>query len=86
MTNITKRLAAACGYENVTPEVRRFQSSASNGLVLDAKADIERLRAGYEAIKKATTEGRVCDDVAWFDTITTLYDFCDEMLCHEQKG
>lgn len=48
-------------------------------------AEIERLRAGYEDIKRATVAGRVCDDVAWFDTITTLYDFCDLMLCGDMK-
>lgn len=47
--------------------------------------EIERLRAGIEAIKLATIEGRVCDDVAWFDTITTLHDFCDELLNPETK-
>lgn len=45
-----------------------------------SKAEIERLREGYRQIKRATVEGRVCDDVAWFDAITTLYDFCDCML------
>lgn len=43
-------------------------------------AEIERLRAGYASIMAATVAGRVCDDVAWFDTITTLYDYCDAML------
>jgi hypothetical protein len=37
-------------------------------------AKIERLRSALEAIKKAAIEGRVCDDVAWFDTITILHD------------
>ena len=40
--------------------------------------EIERLRSAVEAIKQATIEGRVCDDVAWFDTITTLHDFCEQ--------
>ncbi|ACF01533.1 hypothetical protein Rpal_3027 [Rhodopseudomonas palustris TIE-1] len=44
------------------------------------RADIERLTQGYRDIKTATIEGRVCDDVAWFDTITTLHDFCDCMI------
>lgn len=56
--------------------------------------EIERLRAGLEAIKKATVDGRVCDDVAWFDGITTLYDYIDQVLngngqvvaaAHEQR-
>ena len=42
--------------------------------------EIMRLRSAVEAIKQATIEGRVCDDVAWFDTITTLHDFCDQTL------
>ena len=42
--------------------------------------EIDRLRKALEAIKKATLEGRVCDDVAWFDQITTLHDFCDQAL------
>ncbi len=40
----------------------------------------KRLRAALVAIQKATVEGRVCDDVAWFDTITTLYDFCADAI------
>ena len=33
-----------------------------------------------EAISRATIEGRVCDDVAWFDEITTLHHFCEITL------
>jgi hypothetical protein len=43
----------------------------------------DRLRAGIAAIQQATIDGKVCDDVAWFDMITTLYDYCAELL--EQK-
>ena len=46
----------------------------------EALAEIERLRSAVEAIKQATIEGWVCDDVAWFDTITTLHDFCEQTL------
>jgi hypothetical protein len=46
----------------------------------EALAEIERLRSVLEAIKKATIKGLVCDDVAWFDTITTLHDFCEQAL------
>lgn len=45
-----------------------------------AYASIAHFRQGVEAIKRATIEGRVCDDVAWFDTITTLHDYCDQLL------
>jgi hypothetical protein len=38
---------------------------------------IYRLRNALAAIQKATTEGRVCDDVAWFDQATTLHDYCE---------
>lgn len=43
-------------------------------------SEIERLRQGIADIKRATIEGRVCDDIAWYDTITTLHDFCDLLL------
>jgi GGDEF domain-containing protein len=33
-------------------------------------------RASFQAIQRATIEGRVCDDVAWFSEITTLHDYC----------
>ncbi len=46
----------------------------------EAYAEIERLRSAIEAIKQATIEGRVCDDVAWFDAVTTLHDFCEQTL------
>ena len=47
---------------------------------IEALDEIERLRSAVEAIKQATIEGRVCDDVAWFDTIPTLHDFCEQTL------
>jgi len=52
------------------------------GLLSDptAKQEIARLRGALAEIQKATLEGRVCDDVAWFDDITTLHDFCDLVL------
>ena len=33
-----------------------------------------------EAIKQATLDGRVCDDVAWFGPGETLHDFCERIL------
>lgn len=45
-----------------------------------SRAANERLRHALEEIKRATIEGRVCDDVAWFDDITTLHDYCDQVL------
>jgi len=44
---------------------------AAQAIVLER----DRLREALEAIRKATLEGRVCDDVAWFDSITTLHDY-----------
>jgi len=38
---------------------------------------LKYLISQMEAIKVACTEGRVCDDVAWFDEFTTLFDHCD---------
>jgi thymidine kinase len=49
MTDIVGQLRRACGYVNINDEVRGYQSSASNGLVLDAADEIERLQARCEA-------------------------------------
>lgn len=46
----------------------------------EALDEIVRLHSAVEAIKQATIEGRVCDDIAWFDSITTLHDFCEQTL------
>jgi capsule polysaccharide export protein KpsE/RkpR len=53
----------------------------------DEAAENEKLRKqlatarkAISDIKQATIDGKVCDDVAWFDTITTLHDFCDLAL------
>jgi hypothetical protein len=46
----------------------------------EAEAQLASARKALEEIRRATIEGRVCDDVAWFDPITTLHDFCDEVL------
>ena len=43
-------------------------------------AEIERLRGAIAAIQEATLNGQICDDVAWFDQITTLHDFCEMTL------
>jgi hypothetical protein len=53
----------------------------------DVTNEIVRLRSAVEAIRQATIEGRVCDDVAWFDTITTLHDYCEQTLtpCHDHS-
>jgi hypothetical protein len=39
-----------------------------------------RLDLGVRAIRRAAAMGSVCDDVAWFDTITTLLDYCSILL------
>jgi len=46
----------------------------------EAANEIERLRSAVAAIKQATLDGKVCDDIAWFDSITTLHDFCEQTL------
>lgn len=44
------------------------------------------LRLGVLAIQRATVEGRVCDDVAWYDEVTTLHDFCAGLIEHSATG
>jgi hypothetical protein len=46
------------------------------------KARITELEEALRSIMEAAVEGRVCSDVAWFDNITTLHDFCDLALSH----
>lgn len=46
----------------------------------ELKARNLQLEGALRAIMTATVEGRVCNDVAWFDGITTLHDFCDLVL------
>jgi len=45
--------------------------------VVRLTAQVEEAVASFRAIQKATVEGRVCDDVAWFSQIETLHDYCD---------
>ena len=54
MIDIADRLHNACGYETIDPQVRSFQSSATNGLVLDAASEIKRRRRGlFHALLQA---------------------------------
>jgi hypothetical protein len=83
MSDAAERLKWLC-----SPDAERLSDCARiNQFVkagMDVTNEIVRLRSAIEAIKQATIEGRVCDDVAWFDTITTLHDYCEQtlMLCH----
>lgn len=47
---------------------------------LAREARINLLENALLAIKLATLNGDVCDDVAWFDQIETLHDFCERIL------
>lgn len=82
-TKLTNRLRGkyACGptMADGEPEFgwRQFETATVQH---EAANEIERLRTCLDAIMAATVEGRVCDDIAWFDTITTLFDFCDQSL------
>jgi len=71
----------ACGphLPNGRPEFgwRQFQAPP---IQHEAAARIELLESALKAIKRATLNGDVCDDVAWFDQIETLHDFCDRIL------
>lgn len=41
---------------------------------------VNMLRLGVLSIQKATLEGKVCDDVAWYGPAYTLHDFCGDLL------
>lgn len=57
-------------------------SNVAAALPTEASMAIEnkRLRAGLIEIQKACIAGKICDDVPWFDSITTLHDYIDEVL------
>jgi hypothetical protein len=65
---------------------------AGYAVLFDHETSAELLRRydtlvkALQDIKQATIDGRVCDDVAWFDTITTLHDFCDQALAAAGRG
>lgn len=61
-------------------EVLESNARVQAKLLADTGRRAEELEGALRAIMKATVEGRVCDDVAWFDSITTLHDFCDLVL------
>lgn len=78
--------------EKCTQAAQLFDGRAANAIRSLAipsteQPEIEKLRfqlvlakCALEAIQRATINGDVCDDVAWFDQITTLHDFCDLTL------
>ena len=43
--DVVERLRSMCAYLNPDDEIRRYQSGATNGLLLDAATEIEWLRA-----------------------------------------
>lgn len=49
-SEIVMSLRMACGYSNITDEVRKSCSHASNGLVIDAAACIEDLAAALKEV------------------------------------
>jgi hypothetical protein len=50
--DIVEELRRACGYIRSDTQIRGWQSSASNGLVLDAADKIERLQAENERLQE----------------------------------
>lgn len=66
--------------KNFTREERRAISWALRTARVAPAARIELLENALKAIKRATINGDVCDDVAWFDQIETLHDFCERIL------
>lgn len=58
------------------------KSMRMNAALISRNAD---LRKAIDDIKQATIDGKVCDDIAWMDTITTLHDFCCQALDADLK-
>lgn len=52
-------------------EITRLRSS----IAIKDRA-LREAHAQFQAIRQATLDGKVCDDVAWFSNIETLHDYC----------
>jgi hypothetical protein len=77
-TGLNKLGDALIGPLNPRGLIEQFQGDARlmpQNIVALAK-EVLRLRGAIADIQQATLDGKVCDDVAWFDGITTLHDFC----------
>jgi hypothetical protein len=61
-------------------DIGQAEVEADRDFILKAVNNHDALVKAIRDIKQATIEGRVCDDVAWFDQIETLHDFCDRIL------
>ncbi len=74
------------GAERVAAAFDRSSARLLDAVASDSPSnhakEIKRLRDAIAAIKQATIDGRVCDDVAWFSSIETLHDYCDGVLSH----
>lgn len=70
--------------ERLQGAVRTWKGSDAYGRSLDAELHMalqyRRLDLGLRAIRRAAARGDVCDDVAWFDTVTTLLEYCSILL------
>lgn len=78
------QIVGKCGHviDDLRDEVTAFApaDAAFWQRIVQAVNNHEKLVQAIREIKQATIDGRVCDDVAWFDAITTLHDFCDQTL------
>lgn len=61
---IIEDLRRCCEYRNVTDEIRRWQSGATNGMVLDAADEIERLRTALRIADESIRHHLRCDTIA----------------------
>jgi hypothetical protein len=70
--------------ERLQNSIRTWKGNETYRRSLEAELHMihqfRRLDLGVRAIRRATVTGSVCDDVAWFDTITTLFDYCSTLL------
>lgn len=57
--------------EALVEEIERLRSS----IAIKDRA-LREAHAQFQAIRQATLDGKVCDDVAWFSNIETLHDYC----------
>lgn len=86
LTAENDRLREARDRAETAASMTHDRSVAAEREITALKADVARLREGYLSIQCAAEDGRICDDVAWFNKVETLHDFCGRMLDRQKPA
>ena len=79
-SNLVLIESAAQAAKDVLAALARTQAESAWQPIERLRLERDTLARALMEIKHATLAGRICDDVAWFYSITTLHDFCEITL------